>query len=231
VHAVRRRRDGDTWLKRNTARAFYAVLGKLSSTPIQPQAGDFQLLSRPVVEAIRQYPERTRFFKGLAAHVGFSRTVVHYDRPCREHGRSAWGYWKLWNLAIEGITGLSTLPLRVWTYIGAAVALSAFAWAAFIVLRTLIFGVVTPGYASMLAAILFLGGVQLIGLGVIGEYVGRISIEARQRPLYHVEQLWPALPWPSRSAPAAPAIPSFMPSSARPAQHAGLIHPSPETTQ
>lgn len=187
VQGVRADRSQDSLLKRYTAKRFYALMGKLSRVRIEPNAGDFQLIAKPALKALLDYPESTRFMKGLTASIGFKRTQVLYTRAPRLNGSSKFNYWKLWNLALEGITSLSTLPLRVWTYVGVAVALAAIGFAAWTVLRTLLFGVVTPGYASLMAVGLFLGGVQLIGIGVIGEYVGRIAIEVRRRPLFHTD--------------------------------------------
>ena len=186
VQPVRKTRAADSWFKRTSARLFYFVMSKLTTIDISPNVGDFQLLSREVVDAIKQYPERTRFMKGIIASVGFSRTKIYFDRPSRMDGASKFGTWKLWNFAIEGIASFSTLPLRVWSYIGFMVAIASFVWSVWLIIRTMYFGVVTPGYASIFASVLFLGGLQLMGIGIIGEYVGRISIETRNRPLYHV---------------------------------------------
>ena len=187
VQGVRMDRSQDSMLKRFTAKRFYSLMGSLSRVRIEPNAGDFQLIARPALNALLDYPETTRFMKGLTACVGFKRTQVHYARAPRSSGSSKFNYWKLWNLALEGITSLSTLPLRVWTYVGVVIALVAIGFAAWTVVRTLLFGVVTPGYASLMAVGLFLGGVQLIGIGVIGEYVGRIAVEVRRRPLFHAD--------------------------------------------
>lgn len=186
VQAVRKDRASDGWMKRQTASLFYAVMGRLAPFEVHPNAGDFQLLSREVVEAIKCYPERTRFLKGIAASVGFPRTQVYFDRPARTHGSSKFGLFRLWNFALDGITSFSTLPLRIWTYVGVTVSTASCLWAAWLVIRTMYFGVITPGYASIYATVLFVGGLQLLGIGIIGEYVGRISIESRKRPLYHI---------------------------------------------
>lgn len=187
VQAVRSDRSEDSVLKRFTSERFYRVMRRISSVPIEPNAGDFQLLTRPAIEAMVRYPERSRFMKGIAASVGFRREKVFYKRPPRSAGRSKFNGWRLWNFALDGITAFSTLPLRVWTYIGAAIGATALLFALFIVFRTLAFGVVTPGYASLMVAVLLVGGLQLIGIGVVGEYVGRISLEVKNRPMYHVE--------------------------------------------
>jgi hypothetical protein len=154
--------------------------------------GDFRLMDRKVVEAIKQLPERRRFMKGIFAWVGFRSTTVEYIRDPRFAGRSRFTGWKLWNFALEGITSFSTAPLRIWTYLGLAVASVAFVYAAFIIIRTVAHGIDVPGYASLLAVILFLGGIQLIGLGVLGEYLGRVYSEAKQRPIYIVRDSYEA---------------------------------------
>jgi hypothetical protein len=141
-------------------------------------------MDRSVVEVIRALPERNRFMKGLFAWAGFRQAAIEYDRAEREHGTTKFNYWKLWTLALDGITSASTVPLRIWSYIGALVALLALAYATFLALDTMIFGNPVPGYASIMVSVLFLGGIQLISLGVLGEYVGRILTETKQRPLY-----------------------------------------------
>jgi glycosyltransferase involved in cell wall biosynthesis len=184
VFGVRRCRSTDSIAKRLTAGLYYRAHNALSSDKIPQNAGDFRLLDRKVVDVIRAMPERNRFMKGLFAWAGFKQVAVEYDRSERETGTTKFNYWKLWTLALDGITSASTVPLRVWSYVGAAIALIALAYAAFIASRTLIFGAVVPGYASIMVSVLFLGGVQLISLGVLGEYVGRILTETKQRPLY-----------------------------------------------
>lgn len=186
VFGVRRCRSSDPLPKRLTADLYYRAHNWISADKIPENAGDFRLLDRRVVEVIRAMPERNRFMKGLFAWAGFSQIAVEYDRVEREVGTSKFNYWKLWTLALDGITSASTAPLRVWSYVGAAVALFAIAYAVFITSRTLIFGIDTPGYASIIVSVLFLGGIQLISLGVLGEYVGRILTETKQRPLYVV---------------------------------------------
>ena len=188
VLATRQRREGETWLKRSTAGLFYKVIGRLSRVPIPANTGDFRLLDRQVVEVIRRMPERTRFMKGIFAWPGFPTATVYFDRAPRHAGTTRWNYWKLWQFALDGIFSFTTLPLRVWTYLGLLVSLIAFAYAVILVVRTLVHGVEVPGYASLMVAMLFLGGVQLLSLGVIGEYVGRIYRETKARPLYVVEE-------------------------------------------
>ena len=186
VFGVRRCRSSDPLPKRLTADLYYRAHNWISADKIPENAGDFRLLDRKVVEVIRALPERNRFMKGLFAWAGFRQAAVEYDRVERNAGSTKFNYWKLWTLALDGITSASTAPLRVWSYVGAAVAIFALGYAAYIMSRTLIFGIVTPGYASIMVSMLFLGGVQLISLGILGEYVGRILIETKQRPLYVV---------------------------------------------
>jgi len=188
VYGVRDNRETDTLPKRLTADLYYRAHNWLSADKIPEHAGDFRLLDHKVVEVIRRLPERNRFMKGLFAWAGFRQAAVSYHREERKLGTSKFNYWKLWTLAVDGITSASTVPLRVWSYVGALVALGALAYAGFIVVRTLAFGIETPGYASMMVAILFLGGLQLLSLGVLGEYVGRILTETKQRPLYVVSE-------------------------------------------
>ncbi len=188
VYATRRSRQGESWLKRFTANAFYRVLGRLTEIEIPRNTGDFRLMDRRVADALRHLPERTRFMKGLFAWVGFRQTSVLYDRAPRRAGRTTWNYWRLWNFALDGITSFSTVPLRVWSYAGAGVSLTAFVAAAYLIIRTLLHGSDVPGYASLMVVILFLGGIQLITLGVLGEYIGRIYTEVKGRPLYLVRE-------------------------------------------
>lgn len=186
VFGVRRCRDSDSFAKRLTAGLYYRAHNAVSQDKIPENAGDFRLLDRKVVEVIRKLPERNRFMKGLFAWAGFKQAAVEYDRVERETGTTKFNYWKLWTLALDGITSASTVPLRIWSYVGACVALFAIGYAGFIAARTLVYGISVPGYASIMVSVLFLGGVQLISLGVLGEYVGRILTETKQRPLYVV---------------------------------------------
>ena len=186
VFGVRRCRQSDGWAKRVTAGLYYRAHNAVSQDKIPENAGDFRLLDRKVVEVIRKLPERNRFMKGLFAWAGFKQAAVEYDRVERETGTTKYNYWKLWTLALDGITSASTVPLRIWSYVGALVALFALGYAGFIVGRVMLYGVSVPGYASIMVSVLFLGGVQLISLGVLGEYVGRILTETKQRPLYVV---------------------------------------------
>lgn len=187
VYAIRSDRSSDTAAKRLTANWFYRAFNFVSHDPIPLGAGDFRLIDRRVVKALRRLPERNRFMKGLFAWVGFSSVGITYVRAPRSTGQTKLSWRRLWHLALDGITGFSTLPLRIWTYLGFLVAALAFAYGLFILLRTLVFGSDVPGYASLMVAVLFLGGIQLISLGVIGEYLGRLFLEAKQRPIYVVD--------------------------------------------
>jgi glycosyltransferase involved in cell wall biosynthesis len=186
VYGVRTNRSTDSLPKRLTADLYYRAHNYLSSDKIPEHAGDFRLLDRAVVEVIRRMPERNRFMKGLFAWSGFRQAAVEYEREVRAAGTTKFRYWRLWTLALDGITSASTVPLRVWSYVGLIVAALSLIYAIYLVVRTTIQGVDVPGYASLMVTILFLGGVQLISLGVLGEYVGRILIEAKQRPIYVV---------------------------------------------
>jgi glycosyltransferase involved in cell wall biosynthesis len=186
VFGVRRSRTEDSFTKRMTAGLFYRAHNMVSADKIPENAGDFRLMDRKVVDVIRAMPERNRFMKGLFAWAGFKQAAVEYDRAERETGTTKYNYWKLWTLALDGITSASTVPLRIWSYVGAVVALFAIGFAGWLAVDTMIFGNPVPGYASIMTSVLFLGGVQLISLGVLGEYVGRILTETKQRPLYVV---------------------------------------------
>jgi len=189
VNAVRGDRSSDDWMKRRSAGAFYALFNKISSYRLNPNVGDFRLLDRRVVETLNALPEKVRFMKGLFSWVGYRSAEVTYVRPERSAGTTKWKMLALWNFALDGITGASTLPLRVWTYVGSLVAFFSFLYMIVLIIRTLIFGVDTPGYASTMAAILMIGSLNLIALGIIGEYVGRIAVEVRQRPLFVIDDV------------------------------------------
>lgn len=188
VYGVRDNRESDSLPKRLTADLYYRAHNWLSSDKIPEHAGDFRLLDRKVVDVIRRMPERNRFMKGLFAWAGFKQAAVLYHREERRVGRTKFNYWKLWTLAIDGITSASTVPLRVWSYLGAFVALGALGYAFYIIVRTITLGSDVPGYASLIVAVLLLGGLQLLSLGVLGEYVGRILTETKGRPLYVVRE-------------------------------------------
>lgn len=189
VNAVRSQRDSDSFVKRGTAGLFYKCINRISEVRIPQNVGDFRLMDRKVVQALGRLPERTRFNKGLFAWVGFSTANVYYSRPKRETGNSKWKYWALWNLALEGITSFSSLPLRFWSYLGGLVSALAVVYALWVVSKTLIFGIDVPGYASLMVVILFFSGVNLFTLGIFGEYLSRVFIESKQRPLYVVREV------------------------------------------
>ncbi|KIT17041.1 glycosyltransferase family 2 protein [Jannaschia aquimarina] len=184
VNARRTCRATDTWMKRATAGSFYKIFNAMADQRIPPDVGDFRLLDRQVVDVLRGMGERVRFNKALFSWVGFETAEVTFERPRRESGTSAWNYWRLWNFALDGIFSSSTAPLRIWTYAGAVLASLSFLYAGFVLLQTLIVGVDVPGYASTLILILLFGGLNLFAIGIIGEYVGRIYSEVRERPLY-----------------------------------------------
>lgn len=181
-------RSQDGLLKRKSADWFYRLHNRISDEPLPANVGDFRLMDRQVVDAVKRLPERRRFMKGLFAWVGFRQAMIPYQRAARSAGRTKFSGWRLWNLALEGITSFSTAPLRIWTYVGLLVALLAFVYAVVIIGRTLILGIDLPGYASLITVVLFLGGIQLIGLGVLGEYLGRLYSEAKARPVYIVRE-------------------------------------------
>ena len=188
VYAKRRSRNGESWLKKFTSKSFYKILSKVSSVPIQRDTGDFRLLSRRAIEALRKFPEKQRYTKGMFSLIGFKKKEVEFDRDSRVAGKIKWNYFKLIDLAIDGITSFTTAPLRIATFMGILSALVAFIYIVYIVVRTIILGIDVPGYASIICFILMIGGIQLISLGVIGEYLGRIFIEVKNRPLYFVEE-------------------------------------------
>ena len=187
VTAVRDDRDAESLMKVATASWFYRVFNRLvDSIQLQEGAGDFRLLSAPVVAAVTQMREATRFSKGLMPWTGYRSVEIVYSRVARAGGRSSWSSLKLWRYALDGIFSFTVKPLKVWGVIGAVISLLSFMYAALIVLRTLVIGADLPGYASLIVAILFLGGIQLIGIGVLGEYIGRIYIDVKRRPHYFV---------------------------------------------
>jgi len=187
VNAVRVKRDHDTFAKRTTARMFYRVINAISDVQIPSDAGDFRLLSKRVCDALRLLRERRRFMKGLFSWVGYPTTTVEYLREPRVAGTTKFNYWKLWNFAIEGITSFSTVPLRIATYLGLIVAAVSMCYTLYLIVNTIIFGNDVKGYTSLMSAVLFFGGVQLIFVGILGEYVGRIYDEVKNRPLYVAE--------------------------------------------
>jgi glycosyltransferase involved in cell wall biosynthesis len=181
-------RTGEGVIKKLTAKYFYKFHNQISDVEIPYNVGDFRLMSRKVIEALKRLPENQRFMKGLFAWVGFNTAVVEYEQAPRAAGKTSYNGWKLWDFALDGITSFSTLPLRIWMYIGFLISFLSFLYGSAIVINTLILGVDTPGYASMITVILFLGGIQLIGIGILGEYIGRIYKETKKRPLYIIEK-------------------------------------------
>ncbi|MBI6554731.1 glycosyltransferase family 2 protein [Pseudomonas veronii] len=189
VLAKRRDRSSDGYFKRRSASLFYHLLNRISYTHIEENVGDFRLMDRKVVDVIKALPEQQLFMKGVLSWAGFNVAIVEYDRAPRVVGQSKFNAWKLWNLALDGVTSFSTLPLRLWSYIGGGISLLALVYAGYLVVDKVLFGNAVPGYPSLMTAILFLGGVQLIGIGILGEYVGRIYMEAKHRPRYVVKDV------------------------------------------
>jgi glycosyltransferase involved in cell wall biosynthesis len=189
VYARRMERDGESFVKKATAALFYRLIRHVSHVEIPPDTGDFRLLSRRAVEALRLLREQHRFMKGLFAWIGFPQKAVPYRRDARVAGTTKWNYWRLWTLAIEGFTSFTTAPLKVATYIGLATAVGAFCYSLFVIYKTLMFGDPVRGYPSLMVVVLFLGGMQLMALGIIGEYLGRMFNETKRRPLYLLKGL------------------------------------------
>lgn len=216
VYATRIEREGESWLKRTTATGFYQLMTRLADVDMPANTGDFRLMSRQTVDALKLLRERNRFMKGIFAWVGYRQYRLEYRREPRHAGSSKWSWWRLLRLAIEGFTSFSTAPLQLATWLGLAVSAMAFAYAVHRIVYTLVTGIDVPGYASLLVTILFLGGVQLITLGIIGEYVGRIYQEVKQRPLYLVRAVHEGATRPTDGA-AEPASDSARASEPRPA--------------
>ncbi|MBN8184110.1 glycosyltransferase [Roseibium aggregatum] len=189
VYGLRVDRSSDTLMKRSTAGMFYSLFNRLANIDMPANAGDFRLIDRCVIDALLRLPERNRFMKGLFAWVGFPAMALPYERPPRLAGAGKFNYWKLWNFALDGLTGFTTLPLRVWFYGGALISVGAFTYALYLTLRVLIEGIDLPGYASLMVALLFFSGVQLLSIGMIGEYVARLFNEAKQRPVFIVQDV------------------------------------------
>jgi polyisoprenyl-phosphate glycosyltransferase len=188
VYAVRTNRFGENWLKRLTASLFYRFINLLSETPIPKDTGDFRLIDRKVVAVLNQIPERTRFMKGLFAWVGFKQVGIPYERQPRRLGTTKWNTWRLWNFALDGITLFSTAPLKFSSYVGSIISMAAFFYAILLITRTILWGRDVPGYASIMVTILFLGGLQMISLGILGEYMGRVYAEVKHRPLFIISE-------------------------------------------
>ncbi len=189
VYAQRRARADQAPIRRALSSAFYRMFNHIVDVRIPPGAGDYRLLDRKVVDALCQMRERNRFMKGLFAYVGYRSAAVEYDVQDRAAGVSSWGLWRLWNFALDGITSFSTVPLRIWVYVGMLVAGCSFVAALYLVISTILYGRDVPGYASIVVLVLFLGGIQLLTLGVLGEYIGRIFLEVKARPLYLLDTL------------------------------------------
>ena len=184
VLAKRVDRQSDSFVKRSSSSLFYKLIDKISDIKIPENVGDFRLMDRKVINALKQYPERSRFMKGIFASVGFNECVIEYTRPKRAAGTTSWNYFKLWKLAIDGLISFTSIPLKIWSYLGALVALSSFSYGVYLIIKTLIFGIDVPGYASMMVVMLIMSGLILLSLGVIGEYISRIFIEVKHRPIY-----------------------------------------------
>lgn len=191
VNMRRRHRAGETWFKRATAHVFYRVINRLSEVAIPPDVGDFRLLSRRAVDALNQMPERNRFTKGLFAWVGFRQVTLDYDRQPRAAGHTKWHYWKLWNFALEGITAFSTAPLKLASFAGLVSATCAFGYALYFLIKTLLIGEAVSGFPTLIVTILLLGGLQLMATGILGEYLGRLFVESKHRPLYLLDEYRP----------------------------------------
>ncbi len=190
VLAKRADRSSDGFMKHRSASLFYRFHNMIAAQKIPHDVGDFRLIDRQVMDALRALPERRRFMKGLFAWVGFNTATVEYVREPRSAGSTKFSGWRLWNFAIEGITSFSSAPLEIWTYVGASISFLSFLYGIWIVAKTLIFGIDVPGYASLLVSILFLGGIQLLGIGILGQYLGRVYAEIKQRPIYIVRRTY-----------------------------------------
>jgi len=191
VYAKRNRRIGESLIKKTTAHAFYRIMQRFGRVKLPEDTGDFRILSRRAVDALNSLGEQHRFMKGLFTWIGFSQKAVLYDRDPRHTGQSKWSYWRLWNLALEGITSFTTAPLKFATYIGFITASGAFIYGTFMLVRTLLHGNPVAGYPSLIVVVLFLGGAQLMAIGVLGEYIGRIFTETKRRPLYFLNDYLP----------------------------------------
>jgi glycosyltransferase involved in cell wall biosynthesis len=192
VNMRRRSRADESWLKRRAAHGFYRLLNRLSDIPIPEDVGDFRLLSRRAVEALNQLPERNRFMKGLFAWIGYRQATLDYDCGERAAGHSKWQFRHLWNFAIEGVTAFSVAPLKVASKLGLASAALSFAYGVYFFVRSLIYGDPVPGFPTLIVVVLMLGGLQLLAIGVLGEYIGRLSLESKRRPLFLIESYEPA---------------------------------------
>jgi polyisoprenyl-phosphate glycosyltransferase len=192
VYARRTRRDGESMLKKTTAHLFHKLMQHVGKFTIPEDTGDFRILSRRAVNALNTFKEQHRFMKGLFAWIGFKQKAVYFRRDSRHAGQSKWNYWRLWNFALEGLTSFTIAPLKISTYIGTITALSAFAYGIYMMIKTLLYGNPVPGYPSLIVIVLMLGGVQLVAIGILGEYLGRVFNETKQRPLYFINEYLPA---------------------------------------
>lgn len=188
VYAIRKAREGEKWFKKWTSRVYYQLLQKVAKEKVYPQAGDFRLLDKKCIQALTTLREQERYTKGMYGWIGFKKKEIAYVAEPRAAGESKWKFSELVKLALDGITSYSTIPLKIWSIVGFVISLFAFAYLIFELIKTLAFGTETAGYASIIAGILFLGGIQLISLGVIGEYLGRVFIETKERPLYFIQE-------------------------------------------
>jgi len=210
VNMRRRSREGETWFKKATARAFYRVFNWLSEVEIPSNVGDFRLLSRRAVDALNQLSERNRFMKGLFAWIGYAQVTIEYDRHPRAAGHSKWHFLNLWHFAVEGVTGFSIAPLKLATYVGFVSAVGAFVYALKFLVTALMVGDPVAGFPTLIVSILLLGGLQLMATGILGEYIGRLFIESKQRPLYLIDEYAPASTEPPATA-AVPVLPQVVP--------------------
>lgn len=188
VYAIRKAREGETWFKKWASKKYYQLLQKIAKEKIHPQAGDFRLLDKKCVQALITLREQERYTKGMYGWIGFKKKEIAYVAEPRGAGESKWKFFELVKLALDGITSYSTVPLKIWSIIGFVISFFAFAYLLFELVKTLLFGIETAGYASIIAGVLFIGGIQLISLGVIGEYLGRVFIETKERPLYFIQE-------------------------------------------
>ena len=190
VTAVRESRDTDTYIKRTTANMFYKFINKISDTKLTQNAGDYRLLGRSAINTFLQLGERVRFNKGLLTWIGFKEKLIYHQREDRLTGETKWNYWKLFKFSIDGITSFSKTPLEVWFYLGIIISGIGFIYALYYLIKTLVFGIDVHGYPSLLTFILFFSGLQMIGIGILGKYIGRIFIEAKQRPIYILRKFY-----------------------------------------
>lgn len=188
IYAKRINRKGESWFKKKTSKIYYKLLKGISDIPIQEDTGDYRMFSKRAISALRELKENERNMKGLFSYIGFKKKPIYYERDARIAGSTKWNYWKLINLAIKGFTSFSKMPLRIVSFIGLTVSIVAFAYLVTVVIRAMIWGDPVTGYPSLVSVILFLGGVQLLALGIIGEYLGIIFSETKKRPIYYINE-------------------------------------------